>query len=240
MSARKPWLSFERHGGVAPRDNEALALAEDGTFTARRTIGGAAIGSFEGSLSAAAIRKVRSGVEALAKADDLEIPTPMHGATETLTAGGHTLRTGSNDTPPPPWAGLLKTIRRLFESEVVADPVAAVRVVADARSARLEHAGAKPIDIDVGTVSVRVVLMSEDEGVRGEWVGRPVGIDNGERVVAAPRWATADHGWTSELPFDHGLRMRHGDWLQVWVDVAIRERGERRAGQVYVPVLADA
>lgn len=242
MSPRGAWLTFERHGGRAPRDDESLALAEDGSFTARRTIGGPCIGAFEGRLVAATGARIRKAAAALADGEDLEIPTPAHGATETLTIAGRTLRTGSNETPPKPWRPLLKAVRSVFESEVVAAPAAAVQLEADAGTARLVHAGDGPIDVDLGTLQVRVVHRTADEGIGGRWNGRPAEglVDNGERLVATPAWATARSGWKADLPFDHGFRLGPGEWLQVWVDVAIRADGVRRAGQLYRPVIPDA
>lgn len=242
MSPRGPWLSFERQGGAAPRDDEELRLAEDGSFTALRTIGGPCIGSFEGRLPAAVVRKFRTAIEALGTVEDVEIPTPRHGATETLIAGGRTLRTGSNETPRGPWRALLALARTVFEREVIEHPRAAVRIVADASTARLEHAGDGPIDVDLGTLEVRVVLLGADDAVRGRWAGRPTEglVDNGETIVATPAWATAAPGWSAELPYAHGFSLEAGAWLQVWVDLAVRADGRRRAGRLYRPVIPDA
>ena len=231
MSARGPWLSFERHGGLAPRDDESLALAADGAFTARRTIGGESIGAFKGDLSAAAINRLRKAVAALDGPTELEIPTPAHGATEELGVAGRTLRTGSNETAPKPWRSLLGSVRKLLEDEVVAHPSAAMRLVADARMARLEHAGSEPIDVDLGSVEVRVTRRGDDDAIRGQWRSRA-----GE----GHDWVTANDAWTADLPFDHGLELSSGDWLQVQVELAIRDAGGRRAGRLYVPVIPDA
>lgn len=242
MSPARAWLTFERHGGRPPRDDEVLRLAEDGSFTVHRTIGGPCIGSFKGRLAASTLARIRKAAEGLGNAEDHEVPTPQHGATETLTVAGRTLRTGSNETPPKPWRSLLKAVRSLLESEVVAAPAAAVQLEADAGTARLVHAGDEPIEVDLGTLQVRVVHRTADEGIGGRWNGRPAEglVDNGERLVATPAWATARSGWTAALPFDHGFRLGPGEWLQVWVDLAIRADGVRRAGQLYRPVIPDA
>ena len=232
MSPRRPWLSFERHGGLPPRDDESLALAEDGTFTARRTIGGQHIGAFEGRFSAPVMRRLRTAVAGLEGAKDLEIPTPGHGATEVLAVAGRTLETGSNETPPKPWRSLLQAVRRLLQDEVVEHPRAALQLVADAGAARLEHAGSEPIDVDLGSIRVGVVLMGVNDAVRDRWGSRGTPDDGAG-------WISAKPGWSADLPFDHGLRIGSGDWLQVRVELSIREGGKRRAGRLYVPVLAD-
>lgn len=242
MSPKRAWLTFERHGGLPPRDDEGLRVAEDGAFTAHRTIGGPCIGAFEGRLPAATMARIRKAAERLGDTKDHEIPTPAHGATETLVVAGRSLQTGSNEAPPKPWRDLVTAVRSAFESEVVTAPAAAVQLEAAAGTARLVHAGDAPTEVDLGTVQVRVVHRTADEGVAGRWTGRPAQglVDNGETMVATPRWVTARSGWTADLPFDHGLRLGPGEWLQVWVDLPIRAGGVRRAGQLYVPVIPDA
>jgi hypothetical protein len=242
MSPRRDWLTFERHGGSAPPDDEALSLAEDGSFTARRTIGGPSIGAFAGKLPPAEMNRLRKTVDALGDGGDAEVPTPRHGATEVLETGRHTLRIGSNEDAPKPWPALLKRVRAILEDEVLDHPGAAVTLVADEHGARLEHAGGKAVDVDLGSLQVRVIHLGADEAVLGRWSGRPAGalVDNGETMVAKPRWVTAEPGWREDLPFDHGFRLSGDAWLQVWVDVPIRADGERRAGRLYVPVIPDA
>ncbi len=241
MSRGRAWLSFERRGGSAPPDDEAMTLAEDGSFTARRTIGGPRIGSFGGRLPANVQKRLDAAVEALEDAADLTLPTPRHGATEVLSVGGRTLRLGSNEVPPKPWRALVERVRKLFEDEVVSRPEAAVELVADARTARLVHAGVASIDVDMGSLAVRVIRVADEGMLLGRWNGRPTGSpgDNGERLIPSPAWATAGKGWSAVLPFDHALELARGDMFQVWVDIPIRQGGETRAGRLYVPVLGD-
>ena len=241
MSDPDPWLHFERYGGVAPRDDEELTLADDGTFQARRTIGGRRIGRFEGSLPVPTLRRLRTAVDAASGAESLTLQTPRHGATEVLQVGGRTLELGSNETPRPPWRSLIEGVRALVTKHVLASPKAAIELVADARSARLVHAGDGTIGIDLGSIAVHVVRVGHEGEVLGRWYGRPREglVDNGEELVLTPRWASADRGWSAPLPFDHPLELAPGDMFQVWVDVPIREGDRARAGRLYVPVLTD-
>jgi hypothetical protein len=237
VSARSAWLRFERRGGSPPRDDEEVRVAEDGSFTARRTIGGVRIGAFRGRLSGAQLARLRPLVEAVESADDLTMPTPNHGATETLEVAGRTLRLGSNEAPARPWRAVLDRARRLLRDDVVASPLAAIELVADAATARLAHAGTEPIDADLGSVSVRVVRIGGDGTPSGHWTGFAEGrVDDGERLVPTPAWATAGPGWQASLPFGHGLALGPGDWLQVWVELDIREAVASRRGQLYAPV----
>lgn len=239
MTPRRPWLHFERRGGLPPRDDEELTITEDGSFTARRTIGGPVIGSFAGKLPTVAANWLRTAVDAAAGAADVTIPTPHHGATEVLQVGGRTLRIDANAAAPKPWRALLDRLRELVEDDVTESPAAAVRLVADARSARLEQGGDSTLDVDVGSVLVRVIRVADEGGVLGRWNGRPAGslVDNGERLVPTPRWVTAKPGWNAPLPFDHPLELAPGDMFQVWVDLPIRDGERERAGKLYVPVL---
>jgi hypothetical protein len=241
VSGRQPWIHFSRRGGSAPRDDEELTVAEDGAFAARRTIGGPRIGTFEGRLAGTVLARLRAAVDGAAAADDLTLPTPRHGATEVLELAGRALRLGSNETPPKPWRALLDRVRRLFEDEVVDRPRAAVELVADARTARLVHAGVAPLDVDLGSAAVRVIRVADEGLVLGRWNGRVTEglVDNGERLVPMPAWATAGPGWSAPLPFDHPLELAAGDMFQVWVQISIRDGDRKRDGQLYVPVLSD-
>lgn len=242
MSASAAWLWFTRRGGKPPRDDEELTIEADGLFTARRTIGGPRIGTFQGRLAKSPMARLRAAVRAVADADDLTLPTDRHGATEVLEAMGRTLRLDSNEVPPKPWRGLLERVRTLFEEEAIERPLAAVELIADARAARLVHAGSAPLAVDLGSVVVRVIRVADEGEVLGRWNGRAMEglVDNGERLVATPAWATAGPGWSAPLPFDHPLELAPGDMLQVWVDVPIRDGERERAGRLYVPVLTDA
>jgi hypothetical protein len=234
-------LRFERRGGLPPRDDEELRLAADGSFTARRTIGGPAIGSFEGKLAKGVLGRLTAAVDALGPAEDATLVTPRHGATEVVEAGGRTIRLGSNETPPKPWRALVNRLRKLLEDEVVDSPHAAVALAATAVAARLDHAGDAGLEINLGSVAVRVIHLGDDGLVLGRWAGRLVEqASNGEGLVDRPDWVTAGPGWTTPLPFDHAMALKPGDSFQVWVGLQIRDADGPRAGQLYAPVLTDA
>lgn len=238
-SSPPDWLVFERRGGSAPRDDEELAIAEDGSFTARRTIGGPRIGAFEGKLPAAALARLKRLVADAGEAGDLTVSTPRHGATEVLTVGGHTLTTGSNETPAKPWQALIKHVRALLEDQVTERPRAVLELVADRQVARLVHVGADPIDVEIGGVTVDAIRRSDDGAVLSRWRGRRDDrlVDNGETLVATLEWVTARPGWSAPLPFNHPLELAPGDWLQVWVELRVRDGERERAAQLYRPVL---
>jgi hypothetical protein len=240
MSRNRPWLTFERFGGSTPRDDEALEVAEDGSFTARRTIGGPRIGSFGGRLSKASIGRLRSAVEGVAAAAEITIPTPLHGATEVLSAAA-TPSVSDQRFGPKALAAAAAPCACADQGEVIDHPLGAVVLVADARTARLVHTGTQPIDVDLGSVRVRVIHMGVDETVRARWNGRrPSTSSTTASRSWQQAWVTAGPGWSAAVPFDHSLTITTGEWLQVWVEVAIRAGGAPRDGRLYVPVLADA
>ena len=247
MSGDPSWISLARRGGQAPRDDEALVFTQDGAFTARRTVGSARIGAFEGRLAPAAAARLQRLVDALADVGDLTLPTPAHGATETLDVAGRRLELGSNETPPKPWRALLQRLRSTLQDEVVDSPLAAVELVADQHSARLVHAGTDPLDIDLGSVAIRVIRLADDGSVRSRWARRlSEGVDDGESRASVHAWVTARPGWSSSLPFGPIVQRvgptvegSPGEWLQVWVEIAIRSGDAVRNGRLYRPVAMD-
>jgi hypothetical protein len=181
--------------------------------------------------------RLRTLVAALDSAGDVTLPTPRHGATETLEAGGRTLQLGSNESPVKPWRALIDGVRKLLQDEAVDSPRAAIELAAGPLSARLVHAGAESLDVDLGSIAVRVVRIAEDGTSTGRWNGFAEGrVDDGERLVATPAWVTTHPGWAVPVPFDHGLALVGGDSLQVWVEVDLRESDATRHGQLYARV----
>jgi len=237
MSAARPWLAFSRRGGMPPRDDESLRLTEAGSFTAHRTIGGPRIGLFEGRLAARPLARLQAAIEPLREASDVEIPTPHRGATETLEAAGHTIRLGSNETPPKPWRAAIRTVRAALD-DVDDSPTAAIGLVATMDRAQLVHAGTAPVAVNLGSVTVSAVHLADDGIVVDRWTGRVRDeVSNGEELVDRPEWLTAGPGWALDLPFDHGQVRAVGEWLQVWVALEFRDAHGQRDGRLYVPVV---
>jgi len=239
MGGDAAWLRFDRRGGTPPRDDEALRVDADGAFTARRTLGGRRIGQFAGRLRARTLRRLRVAAEGIAAAGDVRLPTPRGGATEVLAVAGRSLEAGSNETPGKPWRALLDVVRGILEDEAIEHPLAAIGLHADTRAARLSHLGDVPVDVDTGSILVRVVRLSDEGAVLARWSGRHrAEVDEDDESLAArSAWTTASPGWREELPFDHPIELAAGDYLQVWVSATIRDGAGERAGRLYMPVL---
>ncbi len=220
-------VRYGRSGGRAPSDDEHLAVEEDGSYVARRTVAGARAGRFAGRLTDARLGTLRAAVDGVREAADIAIQTPHDGATEDVEAAGRSARMGSNEEPPEPWRALVHALREAIDADAVANPVAALELQAGTRDATISHLGSEPIEVDLGSVAIRVVRLDADGAVLGRWSGRvqpAADDDSGEAPAAA--WTDGGPGWTRALPFDHGLELAPGDWLQVWVYATVRESGE--------------
>ena len=226
MTEGKALLRYGRAGGRPPADDESLEVAADGSWTARRTVGGRRVGRFAGRFPEEALAALVGDAARAAEAGDAEVPTPRDGATETLEVAGGTITLGSNERAPGPWSPLVERMRALLKDELDGDPVAALALEADVAKARLVHAGGEAVEVDPASVSVRVVRVGSDGTPLGRWQA-------GSGAEAG--WTRAEPGWTLDLPYGHGLAPVDGDVLQVWVFVRVRDGGTR-AARLYVPV----
>jgi hypothetical protein len=234
------FISFGRSGGRPPADDEGLQIADDGRYTARRTVAGARVGRFAGTLPAARIKALRAAVAAVGDAPGADVQTPLDGATEIVEAAGRTTRMGSNEAPPEPWTSLVLALRETIDADAVADPVAALELRAGTRDAALAHAGSEPLELDLASVEIRVVRLDAEGAVLGRWAGRTQAID--EDAAQPPiQWTEAGSGWQQDLPYGHGLELAPGDWLQVWVNASVRDHGNPspRDVRLFVGVPAD-
>lgn len=213
-------LRYGRAGGRAPSDDESLEVATDGAWTARRTVGGRRIGRFAGRLPEKQLAALARDAARAAGAGDAEVPTPRHGATETLETGGAVLRLGSNERAQGGWRPLVEWARSFVKGVVTSEPVAVLALEADVAAARLVLVGTEPIEVDPGSIAIRVALVAPDGTRLGDWQAGS---------GAEPGWARAEAGWTLDLPFGHGLSPGAGEFLQVRVVVRVRDRGTRAA-----------
>lgn len=227
-------LRYGRAGGRPPSDDESLEVAQDGRWTARRTVGGRRVGRFSGRLSGKETAALVRDVVRAAGAGDAEVPTPRHGATETLDVDGAGILLGSNERAPDGWRPLVERVRKLLKERVTAEPVAALELVADVAAARLMHAGTEPVEVDPGSISIRVVGLGPDGAPLGRW---EAGSGSESGPGSEPGWVRAGAGWTLNLPFGHGLTPTVEEVLQVWVFVRLRDRGTRSA-RLFVAVRA--
>ena len=106
-----------------------------------------------------------------AAAGDVEVTTPLDGATETVEVAGHAARMGSNERPTGPWKPLVESLRALVDDDLVAAPLAALELVATSREATLVHVGSAPVEVDVASVTLRVVRLDAPGAVLGRWQG---------------------------------------------------------------------
>jgi hypothetical protein len=209
-------VGYRRFGGRPPRDDEAFDLAEDGSFTGRRTVAGAKVGTFRGRLAPERLAAIRGAVDGVRGSGDVDIGTPLDGATETLEAAGQTARMGSNERPTGPWKPVIELVREILDADLVAAPRAALELEATSRTASIAQAGSEAVEIDLASVVLRVVRIDAGGLVLGRWQERLGPAVDEDSAVPVPSWTTAGPGWRLPLPFGHGLELAQGDWLQVW------------------------
>ncbi len=225
-------LVFSRSGGRPPADDELLELRADGTYLARRTVGGARIGTFADRLGVEDMATIGGEVAVCRSSGAMWLETPRDGATETISLGedgeaGASL--GSNARPAGPWGTLVNHLRLLID-QVADHPMAALELVADTGHARLVAIGVEPFDLDGATIACSVTRILGSGVPVDRWGSAAV-----DPATTPPAWQRVYPGWSYDLPFDHGIDLGPGDWLQVRTMVTIRADATRR-GRLFVAV----
>jgi hypothetical protein len=208
-------VRYARGGGRTPADDESLEIAEGGGFEARRTVGGARVGRFAGTLPGSTLRGLGSSIRAVAAAQDLSIPTPRDGATETIEVEGRVAQLDGNAQPPAPWKSLVTKLRRLLDERAVDTPVAALELSPD--GTRLSHLGHEELAVDPSSIAVRRVALAAD-GVPTEH--RFSGATDDAATRGTGSWTQAGPGWSIALPGDS---LPPGSAGQVWVTLRVRD-----------------
>jgi hypothetical protein len=208
-----PVVTYVRAGGrTAPADRERLAVEADGRFTMQRSVRSPAVGRFAGRLRPVEAGALDAAARAAAAAGPLTATRVPDAAAETVTVDGVTATFGGG-TVSGPWGALAVELRRLLD-DLVRAPVAAVALVVapDGSTATLKRLGDEPLTVDLSKLSVTATVFGPDGNVAGTWKSSP--------APAAGPVSTAA-GWTSALPFDHGLAMGAGAKLQVSAAFAV-------------------
>jgi hypothetical protein len=230
VSRPKTLIEFSRVGGRPPADDEAVTIADDGSFQAHRTLGGRRIGRFAGMLPAASLKALRRAVEAVRDAEDVAIPTPADGATETVTLGRRDrARFGSNERPPKPWSALVTRLRDILRDVVVEHPVAALELQDIEGGVRLARLGEGTLEVDLAGASYRATRLDRQ--------GIPVGRSNGglDPVAAGEArgaWTAAGPGWTLDVPLGAAAEAAPDTSLQVLLFLTLREGDVPRDGRL--------
>lgn len=231
-------VRYARSGGRPPSDDEWLEVAVDGSWVARRTVSGSRAGRFAGHLERESLSTLGSEVAAAVGAGDAEVPTPRHGATETIELRGAAATLGSNEDAPGPWGPLVRRLRILVQDDVVVSPVAGLALEASVAAASLSHLGSEVVRLEPASVRLRVVRVDSDGIALGEWEAPAAGAPGTPGTPGtAPQtgFEDAGPGWSLALPFEHDLAPQPGDILQVRVLVRVDDEGTRTV-RLYAPV----
>jgi hypothetical protein len=218
-------VRYARGGGRTPADDESLEIGEGGAFVARRTVAGARVGRFAGTLPKSTLRGLGSSIRAVAAAGDLAIPTPRDGATETIEVEGRVAQLDGNAQPPAPWKGLVTKLRRLLDERVVEDPVAALELSPD--GTRLSHLGREELGVDPSSIAVRRVALAAN-GVPTEH--RFSGASGEDATRGTGSWIHAGPGWSMALPGDP---LPKGSAGQVWLTLRVRDGDASRLVRLF-------
>ena len=218
-------VRYARGGGRSPADDESLEIGEGGGFEARRTVAGARVGRFAGTLPGSTLRGLGSSIRAVAGAEDLALPTPRDGATETIEVEGRTAQLDGNARPPEPWKGLVTKLRRLLDERVLESPVAALELSPD--GTRLAHLGTEALGVDPASIAVRRVALAPN-GVPTEH--RFSGATGDQATRGTGSWLEAGTGWSITVPGDP---LPAGSAGQVWVTLRVRDGDASRLVRLF-------
>ena len=216
-------VTFQRSGGFGgPREQEDLAIREDGSFLVWRAVNAGPVGRFGGSLADADIEAVRDALAAVAGVATPPETMVLEAVSETATIGRTYASVGRHDVPDGPWGDLFVLLRRLLD-EGTSRPLAAVNLETDARGsfARLVHLGSDPLEVDLSRVTLGAQAFGPGYTLHGQW----------STVVEAGGRGTVGPGGSLDLPLAHGLELTPKHVVQVRVELVAYD------GVLAVPVM---
>lgn len=215
---------LDREGGNEPSDDEHLEVADDGSFTAWRTVGWTAIGAFAGTLPPDDLASLAAGLRAV-PGGETHGEVPRMAAVEQHRAGGASLVIGGSSDPPEAWA-VAEIGRGLLEVTAPVAPVGALVLRLDGfEGASLAVVGAEGISLVTGSLRWRAEHLSAEGVVLASW--RPTGAEGGpppeglrpqDAAVVAP-------GQIADLTMDHGWSVGADEYVRVWATVGVRRPG---------------
>jgi hypothetical protein len=208
-----------RLSDAPPPAREVLDVADDGSFTAWRSIHDV-VGRFAGSMPDP------EGLRGLVAAVSGDAPPsagtlPLDATVDSLEAAGRELEVSANGSVDGAWGALLEACRTVLAG-VGSSPVAAVALVIKGPGAlRLEHRGTGPLAIELANLWVEVTRWRGDT---------PVG--SAERSVAGHGRVEAGPGWSLDVELEGGPATGDpGDLLTASASFVAEDAG------VYVPVV---
>lgn len=205
-----------------PQLDEVLKIAEDGSFSLRRSVSTAStppspIGRFGGKLpverwdelDAAAQKAAAEGSRSWVALPDSPVDRVQVDAAEATL--------GMRDSAEGAWGELARRLRPMLH-DLTSSPRAAIALeVAD--GARLVHLGQEELEVDLSKLALEAVQWRGDDA-EARWEARPAALGG----------LTVGPGWTQELPFDHGFDLQEGDRISLLVTF------DGRAGRRWIPV----
>lgn len=213
-------VEFKRLADAPPPERELLAVDDEGRAVAWRSTG-TAVGRFSG-----AVRELDALQAAVASAGRADPPVAgdlrPDASVEVVTTGGRTARVAARRPVEGAWSPLVEACRSELDA-ITGSPLAAVAgTVLPWGGLRLEHRGADPLPLELGSLAATFKLWREGRLAASAPI--PEGGAPGDlgSVEAGP-------GWAVELRPD-GLDLAGGGILAVEATFVADDGG------VYVPV----
>lgn len=192
--------SYLRAGGMPPADDERLEIDDDGAWRLWRTMGGALVGGFAGTLSAdrrrrlaAAITSVEDGRGSMPSQGPARPGRPRpDSAHEAITVGEARLDIGAGGDPDPVWAPIVRLLRRWTEGLAAPDGAdAALQLQLSATGPVIVRHGDGRLRVWPATLRVDVYARDRD-GIVVDRASRGPGPDDvaprGEETTTGPDW----------------------------------------------------
>lgn len=197
-----------------PQLDEVLKIADDGSFSMRRSVSAASspaspIGTFAGKLSGDRWSQLHAAAQKAGAEGSRSWVALPDSPIDRIRVDDAEATLGMRHAAEGPWGELAGLLRPML-STLTSSPLAAIALeVTD--GARLVHCGEDELKVELSELVLEAVQRRGDDTV-ARWEAGPVGSG---KVAAGP-------GWRKDLPFDHGFDLQDGDRVAVLVTFEVR------------------
>jgi hypothetical protein len=217
-------VSYHRGGGLAPADDESMVVADDGTYTVVRTVGGPRVGHFAGRLEPGELEALSAAVGGVS--GDVSTPGDLDGARERIDVAGGIAQIGDHDRPEGAWGELVALVRPLLDRLSTSGQTAGLLLKANPTKVQVQSVGDEVFDIDTGSLGLTVVAARSDGGT----------ADRYDAPRGASSFVTAGPGWHYVIDLPRRVDPPPGGYLRATVAVPVRRAGRVVTHRLFVAV----